>query len=73
MENASLQLKISQLEEQAKQMRQSHLEEHSKAMGSKEGEQAGLVEQLSQVMQEKQALANQVSKYCPLCFILIFN
>lgn len=60
VENASLQLKISQLEEQAKQMRQSHLEEHSKAMGSKEGEQAGLVEQLSQVMQEKQALANQL-------------
>lgn len=62
VENTNLQLKISQLEEQAKRTSQIQLADHNKAIRNKEEEQKNLVEQLSQVMQEKQALADQVSQ-----------
>lgn len=62
VENTNLQLKISQLEEQAERTSQIQLADHNKAIRNKEEEQKNLVEQLSQVMQEKQALADQVSQ-----------
>lgn len=71
VDNSSLQLKIAQLEEQLDRMRQQYREEQEKVIKSEEQEKMTLLDHISQVVQEKEALTDKVRLINQLYYYLI--